>query len=783
MKSNLIAFILYLYYFIKMCKKVIVVFALLLRMVSFSQEELQWQGYFSYNSIKDLTASGSTLYAGSENTLFSKNLNSQTLSTLNSIDGFKPDAISAIYFSQTKNILFVGNTNGLLLLVLSDGRIVQKRGILDEVPVSPFVKAINHFYEFDDKVYLSCDYGISAFNLNTLEFGDTFFIGNNGQSGKVFQTTVFNNEIYAVTQFDGIKKASVTNPNLIDYNQWVVFDSFFWNGIATFGNQLIIANYPNLYKSNGTTPTVVTTFSETINKISTTTNYVVLQTLNNVYVYNQALQQVASVQSSQINEPGVTFTCAIIINETLFIGTNKIGVVAFPLNNLLSFEPIKPDGPEQNNIFRLKKSSTTLWALYGRYNRVYNPYNPPLGLGLFPISTYKQESGWSMIPYSDLFGAKSLSNIAFKPNNENELYVSSYYSGLLKILNEVPTAIFNVSNTGPNGLQAIPGEVPDDIRVNGPAFDSNGNLWMTNNFMQKPLKVLRSNGQWQSYDFEDIIPETNVESYGVLVVDKNNTKWLPSARNGLIAFNETLSNRSIVIKSGTEGNLPDTDVRCLAIDNRNQLWIGTTKGLRIIQSVDQFLNQDEIQTRSIIILENDLAQELFFDQFIIDIAVDGANRKWVSIADSGVFLVSSNGQETIYHFTKEDSPLPSNTVNDIEIDGITGEVFFATDKGMISFKGTATKPKDDLSNVFVYPNPVRPEFLGTVKISGLTNKANVKITDVTGNLVHETTSQGGTIEWDTTAFGSYKVASGVYMIFIAAEDGIETTVKKVMIIR
>jgi hypothetical protein len=447
-------------------------------MVSFSQEELQWQGYFSYNSIKDLTASGSTLYAGSENTLFSKNLNSQTLSTLNSIDGFKPDAISAIYFSQTKNILFVGNTNGLLLLVLSDGRIVQKRGILDEVPVSPFVKAINHFYEFDDKVYLSCDYGISAFNLNTLEFGDTFFIGNNGQSGKVFQTTVFNNEIYAVTQFDGIKKASVTNPNLVDYNQWVVFDSFFWNGIATFGNQLIIANYPNLYKSNGTTPTVVTTFSETINKISTTTNYVVLQTLNNVYVYNQALQQVASVQSSQINEPGVTFTCAIIINETLFIGTNKIGVVAFPLNNLLSFEPIKPDGPEQNNIFRLKKSSTTLWALYGRYNRVYNPYNPPLGLGLFPISTYKQESGWSMIPYSDLFGAKSLSNIAFKPNNENELYVSSYYSGLLKILNEVPTAIFNVSNTGPNGLQAIPGEVPDDIRVNGPAFDSNGNLYV-----------------------------------------------------------------------------------------------------------------------------------------------------------------------------------------------------------------------------------------------------------------------------------------------------------------
>ena len=245
--------------------------------------------------------------------------------------------------------------------------------------------------------------------------------------------------------------------------------------------------------------------------------------------------------------------------------------------------------------------------------------------------------------------------------------------------------------------------------------------------------------------------------------------------------------KSIVIKTDANGNLPDTDVRCVAIDNRNQLWIGTARGLRIIQSVDQFLSQDEIQTTDIIIQEEIngqvLNQELFYEQFILDIAVDGANRKWVSLADAGVYLVSPNGQATIYRFNKENSPLPSNNVNDIEIDGITGEVFFATDKGMVSFKGTATKPNDDLSNVYVYPNPVRPEFNGTVKISGLTDKANIKITDIEGNLVYETTASGGTIEWDTSAFGKYKVASGVYMIFVAAKDGIDTKVKKVMIIR
>lgn len=788
MKNHLIAFILYLYnYLISMLKIARILTLLLISVIGFSQKNPQWEGYFSYNTIKDISNSSTSLYAAAENSFFIKNTSTNTLSTFNSVDGFKPDVISSIYYSEQKNILFVGNTNGLVLLVLSDGRVLQKRGIIDEVPVTPTLKNINNFYEYQDKIYISCDYGISVFDLNTLEFGDTLIIGNNGSYAKVFQTTVIDNELYAVTQSDGLKKVDITNPFMVDYDQWQVFHPGFWNGIVTFQNQLIIANYGLLYRYDGAQFISFLNSNETINKVRVSGNYLVIQTLNRVYVFDQTLQQIAQVQSSQITDLNVTFTSATVLNETIYIGTDNDGVVAVPLNNLTSFEIVKPDGPEQNHVFRIKKSSTALWTLYGKYNRTYNPYYPPFNLGQFPISLYKKEEGWSVIPYNDIFQAKSLSSLAFNPNNENEVYVSSYFSGLLKIENEEAEILYNTTNTGQNGLQSLTLTPPNptyiDVRINGPVFDKSGNLWMTNNMVDKPLKVLRSNAQWQSYDFTDIIPEAINESYAPLVIDKNNTKWLPSSRNGLIGFNEGLNNKSIVIKTATEGNLPDIDVRCVAIDARNQLWIGTAKGLRIIQSVDQFLSQDNIQTRSIIILENDLAQELFYEQFILDITVDGANRKWVAIADSGVYLVSSNGQETIYHFTKEDSPLPSNNVNDIEIDSVTGEVFFATDKGLVSFKGSATKPSDDLSGVYVYPNPVRPEYEGTVKISGLTDKANVKITDITGNLVHETTALGGTIEWDTTAFGKYKVASGVYMIFIAAQDGIETKVKKVMIVR
>lgn len=752
----------------------------------FGQENDQWQGYFSYNNIVDLTQSNTKIIGASENALFTKNLSDAFLSTINSVDGFKPDFISVIYYSQSSNIIFVGNKNGLLLLIKPDGAVLQKRGIIDEVPVNPLLKNINHFYEHNNKVYISCDYGISVFNLNVLEFGDTYNLGNNGQYGKIFQTTVFNNEIYAVTQFEGIKKAAVSNPNLVDFNQWQVFNPGFFNGIISFNNSLILSSYTTLSKFENNSFTTLLSQSQNINKLRATENFFTVTTNTNVYVFNQSISQVANISSNLVTTVATNFNASTVVNNQIYISTNQIGVISFDLSNLSTFEVVKPNGPEQNLIFRLKKSPSKLWAVYGKYNSGYNPYNPnpPYTPFTLPISNYSKENGWTTIPYSDLFGAKSLSNITFAPNNENLMYVSSFFSGLLKFENEEPTILYNNTNTGSNGLETLISSNPNyiDIRINGPAFDKNGNLWMTNSRTNKPLKVLRQGNSWQSYDFSDDYP-TESEEYGILVIDKNNTKWIPSFGNGLIAFNEGQNNKKIIIKTGIEGNLPNRDVRCLAIDARNQLWIGTRSGLRIIQNVDLFLSQDEIQTRNIVILENDLAQELFFDQFILDIVVDGSNRKWVSIADSGVYLVSSNGQETIYHFTKDDSPLPSNNVLDIEIDGETGEVFFATERGLVSFKGTATKPSDNLNDVYVYPNPVRPDFDGTVKISGLTDKANVKITDVAGNLVFETTSLGGTIEWDTTAFGNYKVASGVYMIFIAAQDGIDTTVKKVMIVR
>ena len=765
--------------------------------IGFSQNNQLWKGYFSFNQVTDISESPSSIVASSENAIFSKNITTNDIKTTTTVDGLKAVSISAIYYSQNSKITFVGNSNGLLLLILPDGTFIQKIGIISDVPVPANIKKINHFLENDGKIYVSCDYGISIFDLTTLEFGNTYYMGPQGSYVSVQQTTISNGFIYAATKGNasgsGIRKANLSNQFLDDYNQWVDTSGSEWNGVTSFGtNILAITTGANVYKYNGSNWINFSSYPENLLHIRATSDYAIVTSPNNVYIYNQGLQLVTHLQSSQITATPVTFTCATVINDVIYIGTNENGILTSSISNPTSFGFIIPNGPIRNRIFRVKKSSTALWALYGAYDQYYNPYNPnnaPYGLFQYPISKYTNDNGWTFIPYSNLFGAKSLSNIAFNPNNDNQFYVSSYFSGLLKVVNDVPTVLYNSTNTGANGLESLQLSPPNptyiDIRVNGPVFDKNGDLWMTNNYLVKPLKVLRTNGQWQSYDFTSAESASDLKdtSYGIPVVDKNGTKWLSQDRNGVVAFNENYNNKFITIKTGSSGDLPNGDVRCLAVDNKNQLWIGTIAGLRIVPSVDSFITETDIQSKAIIILENDLAQELFYSQFIIDIAVDGANRKWVSIADSGVYLVTSDGQQTVYHFTKDNSPLPTNNVNDIEIDGVTGEVFFATDKGMVSFKGTSTRASNDLSSVYVYPNPVRPEFEGTVKISDLTDKATVKITDIEGNLVFETTSQGGTIEWDTTAFGKYKVSSGVYVIFVSAQDGSDTTVRKVMIIR
>lgn len=762
-------------------KKCLLWLMLFLFQIGFTQQNLNWKGYFSYNAIKDVSESTTRLYAAAENALFTKNITSNEIKTINTVDGLSGQTISAMYHSNSFNKTIVGYENGLMIVINdADGTMLNVVDIINKnIPAN--IKKINHFTEDNGILYISCDFGVVQYRLTTLEFGDTYFIGPGGLEIKVYQTTIFNGNIYAVTQNHGIKRAALNNPNLIDFNQWQQFDSGFWLGLVTFNNQLVALNTDNsISRHNGTNFQAIANLGQTGLDIRTSSNHLIVTAAGKVMIFNQTLNPIITILNSQITTLPVTFTCATVIDSGIYIGTNENGIVHSTISMPTSFEFIMPDGPSRNNMFSIKSSPSNLWAVYGGYDISYNPYlYIGFTLSQFGVSKYNEANGWLNIPYSSVLDAKALVRIAINPNNEEQVYIGSYHDGLLKIEDDQPMTVYNNTNSSLQQMVGFP-----EIWVNSTTFDRSGNLWMTNSRVEKGLHVLRSNGNWQSYDMTAILSDYASNDFCKIAIDRNGTKWIATYKNGVVAFNETSSIGFKKLTDGDDtGNLPSFDVRAIAIDNRSQVWIGTSKGLRVLSSTSSYNGEDQMKANPIIFMEDGIAKELLYEQFVTDIAVNGSNQKWISTADSGVFFFSPDGQQTIYHFTTDNSPLPSNVVLDVEINEVSGEVFFATNKGMVSFKGTSTRPADNLDAVYVYPNPVRPNFDGTVKVAGLVSKANIKITDIEGNLVYETTSEGGTIEWDTTAFGKYKVASGVYMIFIAAEDASDTAVKKVMIVR
>ena len=176
-------------------------------------------------------------------------------------------------------------------------------------------------------------------------------------------------------------------------------------------------------------------------------------------------------------------------------------------------------------------------------------------------------------------------------------------------------------------------------------------------------------------------------------------------------------------------------------------------------------------------------EPIIANESVSAIAIDGANRKWFGTKSSGVFVYSPDGSTQVHHFDKENSPLFSNNINDISINGTTGEVYIATDKGLISYRGEATEGQEKHNNVLVFPNPVRESYTGPIAIKNVTNDADVKITDISGNLIRSLSAFGGQAVWDGKNLFGERPNTGVYLVFTSNPIGTETLVSKILFIK
>lgn len=780
-----------------MYKRLIVIIICLFPLLPFAQDfSVLWKGHFSYNNIKEVVRGTNKIYAAAENAIFSYDIQTNELKELNTVNGLSGETISTIYYSEAYELLVIGYDNGLIEIAFdNDDDILSIVDIIDKPTIPPTNKRINHFSSYGNVVYVSTNYGISVFNLERLEFGDTYFIGSGGSQIPVNQTTVFGDDIYAACLGgNGIKKALVVSPNLIDYQNWQTVTSGNFTAVETVEDKLYAVNSNRqIFQVVNDALNAIFQYNTVPLDVKDVSGTLLVTTSNNVFLYDSSFTLISQVPLN--SEFSTNYTSATADANFLYIGTTDFGILKTPLTTPTTFEEIHPDSPLLNNPFSVQAEPNGLWVTFGEHTVTFNPY--PLNSRGF---SHLKEDEWINTLYTEILGANNLNAISVNPFNNSQVFISSFFNGLLEVNEEVPTKLYNQTNSALESL-LLPGN-PNyvDIRVGASIFDKKGLLWTLTSRIDAPLKAYNSSSnQWKSYSFTDIISDGFDElGYADIIIGNDDAKWIGSLRNGLIGFNEKGSNQLIKNISGEDNNMPSNYVKALALDKRGQLWIGTFLGLRVLYNTSNFF-EGNTSVDEIIISEDGIAKELLFQQFITDIEVDGSNNKWIGTADSGLFYFSSDGQQTIHHFTKDNSPLPSNTINDVSIDDTNGIVYIATSKGLVSFRSGGSSPFDTLESAYAYPNPVRPNFNivdEKVKIKDISENVNIKITDIEGNLVAEAQSRtnqrysgynleidGGTAYWNGKNLANNVVASGVYLVMLSDLETFETKVLKIMVVR
>ena len=754
-----------------------------------------WNGHYSYHNSIDTSIGNGKIFTASENAIYIHSTQDDQLSIITTIDGLSGDFISNIYYSTNFNKLIIGYENGLIQIVdFNNDNILTIYDIIEKTTIPPNKKKINEFTEVDNIIYISTDYGVSLYDLNSLEFGDSLFIGEGGTQQQVNQTIINDNFLYAVLpDFGGIKRVNL-DLDIINYQNWELVYSGDFDFILNIDDSFVFTNENNVFFNENGTFSQVISLSQTIKKIVINEGKIIITSEDKIFIYDTNFNLInSSIISSNFN---TNFNSSELYNNYIYVATSSKGLLKININNIQQNYSILPAGPLDNNVFSISSLYGSLWATFGDYTSTYNPY--PLARKGF---SHWSDEYWNNINYDSIpENAVNLNNISINPFNLNNIFISSYHGGLLEISDE-SLSLFDQLNSGLESL--ISNETNyNSVRISGSNFDDSGTLWLMNSRVDNPLKSFNlDTNQWSSYDFTQIIPDGFNDELGFsdIVIGSNGTKWIGGLNSGLIGFNENAGNPLLKrINDNDVGNLPSPYVKSLAMDNNNHLWIGTIKGLRVLYNTSNFFDAN-VSTQQIVIEEDGIYKELLEQQFISDIKVDGSNNKWVGTIGSGLFYFSQNGQQTIYHFTKNNSPLPSNNINDIALDFVNGLVFIATDKGLVSFDSGGSTTSSTLNESYVYPNPVRPSFnmnIEKIKISGITEDINIKITDISGNLVAEANSNvnnryngfnleidGGIAYWNGKNLANNSVSSGVYIVMLSDLDSYDTKILKIMIIR
>ncbi len=746
-----------------------------------------WQDYLSYFNAKKVAISQEKVYCVTDGGLFYFDLDDNSINKITSSDGLSDFGISTIVWNEDNQVLIVAYSNSNLDLIY-DSEIINISDIKRKQITGD--KTINNISFYGNDAYISCGFGIVVLSLDKMEVKDTYIIGEGGSSVCVNDVEFYNGTIYAATE-NGIYLADANSENLLDYENWQRTEDIpnytgNFTFLATHAGALLASYKPEADND----PDVLYRFSDNswnsyvyqinnVRDLQEFDNYLVVANYFQTIIVDSNGSVIGKIESynldGQQTESVVSLSAGIDKNGNIWIADYDYGLIRVVDN---TFESVYPNGPTDNKIYSLTHTGTTLWVAPGNKSAWEKPH-----------FQYFQNDVWnsfSKSDYPELDGFFNIIDIIADPADEQHIFVASWGGGLLEYQNnEFVKRYTNQNSILGTALPTSPLE--PYVRIGGLAYDSEGNLWMTNSEVANNLVELTADGNWKSFELPEVASEYSI---GQLIVTQNNDKWVVVPRGHDVY---------VVDKTGsTTKHLPVTayfnngtyeefnrmnDVYSIAEDTEGDIWIGTSKGVAVFSNASRIWDAETFYaTQPSLDLNNGLFNPLLETETVTSIAVDGANRKWLGTDGSGIYLVSAAGDEEILHFTSENSPLLSNSITSIAINQKSGEVFIGTSEGLISYQGDATEGNDVYENVYVYPNPVRETYDGDITITGLIENTDIKITDVSGNLVYHTTSLGGQAVWDGTNLNGRRVRTGVYLVFCNNSDGSQTHIAKLLFI-
>lgn len=737
----------------------------------------QWNIHSAFADINAIAVTRDKVFALSNHSLFAVDKQSEEIAYYNRLTGLNGAVISTIGYNPTLNLLLVCYENGHLDIINSHDEVYNIPDLY--LKQTTYSKIVNSIYMHEHTAYLAMDFGIIELDMKRREIKDTYIIGQDAKEVNVKHITIMGNRIYAISP-QLLYSASLSDP-LSDYAYWQTQALPTGKEVSAFCayDELLYMVLDSVLCSYRDSKWQKHTTSYKVNGLCPTDQHLFILPKNQAGVAiaetDLSLQMTDMGMITDIVQDGSSYWWASVTDE-LVRGADR--------------QAFRPDGPINNIAYRMRTFGDRLYVVPG--GRWATQNKTPGEIMFYEKGNWVNISS-DVINKACGFKVYDLMNVAQDPNDKDHYFVTSYGAGLLEMQSDEVVNLYTPDNS--TLISAVPKYPKEYTRTDGAMYDEQGNLWILNAVGTKSINIFTPDKQWFSFGLayqSDTIP---LYTPGEIMVDRRNTqwKWIPQCRynTGLLLLqdNGTPTNdkddqvfyRNEWYDQNGKPVIPEF-IYSMAQDHDNTIWVGTNAGLFLIPATIDFTTSNRCER--VIIGRNDgtkLGDYLLDNEQINHIVVDGANRKWIATANSGVFLLSSNGEETIEHFTTENSPLSSNNVLSIAILESTGEVFFGTSQGLVSYMSDAIEPAKNFSDIYAYPNPVHPNYHGVVTIRGLMANTEVRIVDASGNLVTTIQGNGGEAVWDMTNAQGSRVASGIYTALCNTQDGAAHSTVKIMV--